>query len=127
MADQRSVVMLRRLSSIYNANFVRFARRPVFQLTVEGQSERLHFNDPTAVAVASLSIVAISSGALVLDSFLGAGGALAIIRVLNESRCPLTAAYALGIFTGLMEDAGLPGRQSESRDLACTLFRSGEL
>jgi hypothetical protein len=125
MADQRSVVM--RLSSIYIASFVCFARRPVFQLTVEGQTERLHFNDPTAVAVASLSIVAITSGNLVLDSFLEAGGALAIIRVLDESKCLLTAAYAVNVISGLLTNPVLPGRQDQSREFACTLYRSGEL
>jgi hypothetical protein len=80
------------------------AGRPIFTLTLEGQSGFLHFNDPNAVAIASLRGTPLHSGPM-LASFLKAGGVAAALHMMNTSTCPLALAYTLELIGGLMSDS----------------------
>jgi hypothetical protein len=75
--------------------------RASFKTKLAGFNDVLHFNDPSAVAVASLS-TAVPYGGPLLYSFLEAGGLDALVRLLKESSCPLALGYTLHLIRQLM-------------------------
>jgi hypothetical protein len=84
---------------------------------VEGQSDPMHFHDPTALAVAGLS-AACSGSKPLLDSFFETGGIPAIVRVLADSRCPLTLGYTVDFIAALEAQIIAPGRPEFCQDFA---------
>jgi hypothetical protein len=76
-------------------------RRPIFTLTLEGQIGHLHFNDPSAMAIASLHVTPLCSGP-VLASFLETGGVDAALQMMDTSTCLLALAYTVDLIGGLV-------------------------
>jgi hypothetical protein len=101
--------------------FVSHICRPVFNLTVDGQSEVLPLNDPTAMALGSLRAI-VSYSAPMCNSFIDAKGAPALVRILSKSSCALTLAYTLDLIQGLLGNSGRLGR---SQELADKLYHAG--
>jgi hypothetical protein len=58
------------------------------------------------------------------DSFLSAGGAAAVVRVLRESSCPVTLSYTRD-FIGKLLNEDPPERPEMPQELADKLHESG--
>jgi hypothetical protein len=81
--------------------------RPRFSLLVDGVQESLPFNNPTAVAIATLCASSPYTGGM-LDKFLEAGSIPALLRMLCKTSCPLSSRYALHFIQELMTTACPP-------------------
>lgn len=91
-----------------------------------GKREAIGYNNPTAMTVAVLAIVLEFEP--LLDSFLAAGGGPALVRLLRESTCPVTAKGTASLITLLLNLDGedTPTRRARSSKLAEQYFKSGE-
>jgi hypothetical protein len=107
-------------------------RRPRFSLLVDGAKEYVPFNNPTAMAVASLCANSPYRNRE-LDDFLEAGGIPTLLRALCKTRCPLTTRYAVHFIEELITTAYPPRITStsppkllpESPELADKLCQAG--
>ncbi len=98
----------------------------ICKLRVYGQTgaDSIHLNDPTAAAVASLSLASVYRGSL-LASFLDTGGLAAVLGVLRQSRCPFTLGYCLCVISRLLEGDDPPVRPDRRRQIADEFYESG--
>ncbi len=99
--------------------------RAVYRRTVDGQTEELPFNDPTALATAALSAISPCSGHM-LDSFSEAGGVEAVSLLLCDTTCPVTLMNCVDIMTKLLNDASSPEGPDRRQEIADKSYEKGE-
>jgi hypothetical protein len=100
--------------------------RAVFTRVVEDESGPLHYNDPAAVAVASLVAIAPYNGPM-LSSLLEAGGVSALVQMLSRTTCPLGLQSTLLLVEVLLMDDGPSGSNDRRRTLADLFRKAGGL
>ncbi len=98
--------------------------RAVFKLKVEDQPQRLHFNDPTAVALGSLIGASPYNGPM-RDGFAKEGGAPTLVLMLRESTCVVRLGYTLELISGLLWDVGPPSTRNWRREAVNAFFDAG--
>jgi hypothetical protein len=104
-----------------NVLTVLIAARATSKFTFPGQTEPLPFNDPTAVALASLGIISCAPhNKIMRDTLLDAGGIPPLVRILRESSEPLTRGFARKLMLNLMLHV------SPSEEAADQFVASGE-
>jgi hypothetical protein len=103
--------------------------RSIFQASVASRGAELgnlRVNDPTGMAVVAICMASPYTRPM-LDSFLKAGGAAAVVRVLRESKCPVTLSYIVNLLIELLVDNGTGPEQLEMcQRLADKVHESGE-
>ncbi len=108
-----------------NMNFTHVCCSAVYKYQWRGQSSDnvIHFNNPTAVAVASVGLL---KGTLLL-SFLETGGLAAVLGVLQESTCREVAAlgYTLTAIAWLLADSEPMITPDQRTQIADEFFKSG--
>jgi hypothetical protein len=100
--------------------------RPRFNIGMQGRADKLHFNNTTAVALAGLAALMVSSPQFI-DGCIGAGAIPALIHLLRNATCPLILAYTF-ILTGklLVADIAMDGAASGKSEIGARFIASGE-
>jgi hypothetical protein len=98
--------------------------RAVCKLRVTGECLLILFDNPTAVALASLTAACPLSGPM-HDSFLKAGGVVTLLNLLSKSTCPLELGLTADLIReSLMDIASLEAPSGHTK-LADAFHHSG--
>jgi hypothetical protein len=94
---------------------------------LDGKFEATRFDNPTLLALGMLRGPAVQNGAL-LDSFLEAGGAPALVRLLGESTCSSTVNGTTQLIITFLQgpETGPSGTMPLSAEIAEGLLNEGE-
>jgi hypothetical protein len=98
--------------------------RPRFNIRMNGRADKIHFNNPTAVALAGLCALIVSSPKFV-NGFIGAGGLPALVHLLQNATCPLILAYTFLLIDKLL-GGGMNGTPSLCSEIGAQFLLSGE-
>jgi hypothetical protein len=102
--------------------------RSILQASVAspgGKRGNLRSDDPTGMSVVAICMASPYTRPM-LDSFLKAGGAAAVVRVLRESKCPVTLSYIVFLLTELLLGNGKrPGQLETCQQVADKLHEAG--
>lgn len=115
------------------AELVNVVGRAVFEFKVEGQSQVLHWNDPTLAALGGLMAAMPFTEPMQIGFVRGGGqgssrgGIPALVRILRESSCPLMLHSAVKLITGLMGFKDPDGHLTGREDVADTWLAYGGL
>jgi hypothetical protein len=116
-APQHGVPGAYRARCSASISFLLIAYRAVYTRKVEGQSDPVHFYDPTALAIAGLCAACSDCEPLFYD-FLVALGIPALVEVLAESKCPVTLTYTVDFIAMLEAEIIAPGTPEFCQDFA---------